>query len=262
MDSKILFFDIDGTISDERTGVIPESTIDAIHQAQNNGHLCFINTGRPLAIIEEKIRNIGFDGYICGCGTYIEYQGKTIMHATLDHIIRQTVIKAIFNTKVEAILEGREGSYFMKNSIMKEVLRFKENCLKEHLKVYEYDQDEVVDFDKMTVFYNDESNIESMKNVLKKYFSIIQRDAYFIEVVPLGYSKASGIAYLLDYLGYDIDDTISFGDSTNDLAMLKYTREAVVMGNGNPAIFDKATYITSELSDDGIEKALKHFKLI
>ena len=46
MNRKLIFFDIDGTIIPEDTGVIPESTKEAIKKAKENGHLVFINTGR------------------------------------------------------------------------------------------------------------------------------------------------------------------------------------------------------------------------
>jgi predicted mannosyl-3-phosphoglycerate phosphatase (HAD superfamily) len=42
---KLLFFDIDGTLWDNRSR-IPESTVRAIRRARENGHLAFINSGR------------------------------------------------------------------------------------------------------------------------------------------------------------------------------------------------------------------------
>ena len=48
MDKKIVFFDIDGTLVDEKTHDIPESTRKAIRELRANGHLAFINTGRPV----------------------------------------------------------------------------------------------------------------------------------------------------------------------------------------------------------------------
>ena len=38
-----LFFDIDGTILSEITHKIPESALEALHKAQENGHKTFIN---------------------------------------------------------------------------------------------------------------------------------------------------------------------------------------------------------------------------
>ena len=47
-DKKILFFDVDDTLVDSKTGKVPESTIEALHNLQENGHKICISTGRPL----------------------------------------------------------------------------------------------------------------------------------------------------------------------------------------------------------------------
>ena len=46
MNKAALFFDVDGTLIDEQTKIVPESTLRALKQAEKNGHLVFINTGR------------------------------------------------------------------------------------------------------------------------------------------------------------------------------------------------------------------------
>ena len=43
----VIFFDIDGTIVDDSTKIIPESTIRAIEKLKEKGHVPIINTGRP-----------------------------------------------------------------------------------------------------------------------------------------------------------------------------------------------------------------------
>lgn len=54
MTSKLLFFDIDGTLITEGPGVMPESTKLALKKARDNGHLLFINTGRTRTSLPEK----------------------------------------------------------------------------------------------------------------------------------------------------------------------------------------------------------------
>ena len=77
--------------------------------------------------------------------------------------------------------------------------------------------------------------------------------------MPYPYSKASGIQYLLDYFSIPIEDAYAFGDSNNDLAMLKYVPHSVVMGNAeDPGLFKIADYITRKASEDGISHALEH----
>ena len=68
MSTKIAFFDIDGTLTSEVDGSLPDSAILAIRQARANGNLMFINTGRCYQNVEPRFMEIGFDGIVCGCG--------------------------------------------------------------------------------------------------------------------------------------------------------------------------------------------------
>ena len=47
--------------------------------------------------IEDVIKELGLDGYICGCGTNIYYHGKEIYHAKLPSELK----KGIVNKKVK-----------------------------------------------------------------------------------------------------------------------------------------------------------------
>ena len=54
MNRKLLFFDIDGTLlAGGIPGYIPDSTIEALKQAQANGHYIFINSGRTYGFMPE-----------------------------------------------------------------------------------------------------------------------------------------------------------------------------------------------------------------
>ena len=79
MDKKLVFFDIDGTIVDNETHKIPESTKWAVRMMRRQGHIAVINTGRTWGNVDEEIKEIGFDGYICGCGTYVLFREKWLL---------------------------------------------------------------------------------------------------------------------------------------------------------------------------------------
>lgn len=85
MKKKALFFDIDGTLLSEVTGQVPESAIEALKQAQECGHLTFINTGRTICSIPGELKQLPFNGFICGCGTYISYQDEVIFSKSIPH---------------------------------------------------------------------------------------------------------------------------------------------------------------------------------
>lgn len=115
MNNQLIFFDIDGTLFEECEAIVPASAIQAIKSAQNNGHKCFINTGRPSSTIDKVITDIPFDGYICGCGTYIEYQNQQLFHIEIEENLRRQVIQASFDCGMEAVLEGKDAVYFPEN---------------------------------------------------------------------------------------------------------------------------------------------------
>ena len=64
MQEKLLFFDIDGTIWNEKNEIC-DSTVEAIRLARKNGHKTFLCSGRSKAYINNPVLlDIGFDGIV------------------------------------------------------------------------------------------------------------------------------------------------------------------------------------------------------
>jgi hypothetical protein len=93
-------------------------------------------------------------------------------------------------------------------------------------------------------------------------FDFLEHEGNVVEAVPKGSSKATGIAWLCDYLGVDAADTYAVGDSVNDLDMLEFVGHGIAMGNGTQPAKQAAEYITSEIHEDGIYRAMQHYGLI
>lgn len=55
---------------------------------------------------------------------------------------------------------------------------------------------------------------------------------------------------------------MAFGDGVNDIEMLEYVSIGVAMGNAREETKKVADYITDDVDNDGILKALEHFKLL
>ena len=101
-----------------------------------------------------------------------------------------------------------------------------------------------------------------MIELLKDDYDFMVHGDVAMEVVPKGYSKASGIAFVCEKLGIDVKDTYAFGDSANDVDMLEFAGVGVAMGDGTDVAKEHADYVTRGLHEDGIYHALKHFTLI
>ncbi len=264
MERKVIFFDIDGTLISEKTGEVPESAVEAIHKAQKNGHLAVINTGRTFRLLHikemEKVLEIGFDAFICGCGTRIIYRGETLFHRSVEEDMARKVVNALKKYKINGILEG-DRDLFMDKSGTKcpEKWQIFNDLYLEVSKSWDSPE---VSMDKLYTMVNPESDLDGFRKELEGDFDFIDRERGFYEIVPHGCTKASGIQKLIDHLGISLADTISIGDSNNDLPMLTYTAVSIAMGRHSEGLQDKVDYITKTVEEDGIYHALSHYGLI
>lgn len=264
MKPKLLLFDIDGTLLTEDTLTIPESTKRALKAAQENGHITFINTGRPFASVDKFIKELNFDGYICGCGTFIIHNDEVLLYNKLDSEICKDIVKKLREYKIDAVLEGHTELYYDtdENINSKQVKEYKKLQTKTNVYKGKTFDDENIQFDKLTIFGDENSDFDSFRKDFEDIFDFIHRGDYFYELVPLTFSKASGIKFLEDKLNISHEDTYAFGDSSNDLSMLEYAANSIAMGSGNKDLFDKVSFVTKGINEDGIEYALKHYNII
>jgi Cof subfamily protein (haloacid dehalogenase superfamily) len=82
-----------------------------------------------------------------------------------------------------------------------------------------------------------------------------------IEIVPLGITKATGIAELARPQGITDDDIVAFGDMPNDVPMLLRAGHGVAMGNAHPDAIAAADEVTTPNSDDGVARVLERWWL-
>jgi Cof subfamily protein (haloacid dehalogenase superfamily) len=83
----------------------------------------------------------------------------------------------------------------------------------------------------------------------------------FIEVLPPGITKATGLAIALERYGVGFGDVLVFGDMPNDLPMIRAVAEAggraVAVANAHPDVRAAAGGITSGHDADGVARYLE-----
>jgi len=85
---------------------------------------------------------------------------------------------------------------------------------------------------------------------------------WFLEVMPKGINKGTGLQTICEDAGIDIADTIAFGDSYNDIFMIKAAGTGIAMGNAEEAVKQAADMITDDCDRDGVAAALKKLGII
>lgn len=269
MKRKIAFFDIDGTLTSEIDGSIPESAKKAIQMARKNGHLMFINTGRCMQNVEECFLNIGFDGVIAGCGTNIYNNSREgfqeLLYVHQSHTVTNEILQHARRFKADLLFESKKEVRFdtSRPLITSGGIHQYEAFVKRHYDMSHNPEEDDFTCDKFVMWFDDINDLPSFRKVSDKYFSCIDRGGNFREFVPIGYSKATGIQFILEYYGLSHDESYALGDSNNDLPMLSYVKHSIAMGNSIPeSLFTKVSYVTAKSSENGIWQALEHFEFI
>jgi Cof subfamily protein (haloacid dehalogenase superfamily) len=83
----------------------------------------------------------------------------------------------------------------------------------------------------------------------------------FIEVLPPGITKATGLQIALERFGVDLADVLVFGDMPNDLPMIEAVHaaggRAVAVANAHPAVRAATPLVTSGHDADGVARYLE-----
>lgn len=115
------------------------------------------------------------------------------------------------------------------------------------------------------VLYNyDHDELEKLKPELESKFSstanIFFSKPNYLEALNIKANKGIALKELVDYLDIKLDETISIGDSFNDLSMIQMAGLGVAMKNGHKNVKSEANYITiNDHNNDGVAEVLDKF---
>lgn len=275
---KLIFLDVDGTLVDYE-GNLPESAVEAIRKARENGHRVYICTGRSKAEVYQNIWDIGLDGMIGGNGSYVEDHEHVVMHQLLTADQCKRVVDWLHERGLEFYIESNSGLFASEHfeeagrPVIQEYSKRKGKTGAGEMTVRDAFPDMIFD----GKLYRDDVNKISF--ILKDYEDhLASREAFpdleantwggkgetalFGDLGVKSITKADAISKLLEYTGTKVEDTYAFGDAKIDIPMLEYCAVGVSMGNGGDEIKAMADYITDDVEKDGLYKAFVHFGFI
>lgn len=257
---KAVFFDIDGTLWDEKMQ-IPQSTKEALKRLRENGHYAFLCSGRSRSNIRSpRLLELGFDGVVAACGTHIDFHKETIFEKLLSKKQVAHILNVLDEHGILAVLEGPQYIYVDEDSFEDDpYVIYLRRELGEFLKPIHGNNEIVIN--KLSIAAKKEM-MEQLLLELGEEFTGIYHEEEVVEIIPSGYSKATGIEKVCEILDIPLENTYAFGDSANDLEMLRYVAHGIAMGNGTKEAKESAGYITDALWEDGIQNGLAHYGLI
>ena len=276
MDQKLIFLDIDGTLTEPGKNVPPPSAVEAVQRARENGHKVVLCSGRNYGMLF-PVMQYGFDGLVASAGGYIEYNGQVVYDCPMTPEQQSRVLDIFRESGIFRTIGGRNHSYtdegfkeFLAENIQSkansELLRWRiqiENELGIR-PMSEYDGEPVYGMAFMSL--GAERLKKPMQMLQEEFdFCIQDEDACGIvngELSGKDFDKGKAVERLCEFLGISTEDTIAVGDSMNDLEMLQSAGTGVCMADGSPALLQIADMVCPSVTEDGLYNAFEKLNLL
>lgn len=248
------FFDIDGTLTDRRTGEIVPSALKAIRLLEAKGHFVAICTGRAYYKTKDFARLCGIQNLVSNGGAALIIDGICVRNAPIDREKALALLDEAHEKGYGALIAVDDSI----DVVMTDTLFIKQAGLRQEPTHY---------------LYRPRLDPASLKDIYKIYLSIPEdEEDQMMTINTLGHirfvpeyliyqhdEKDQGIMDMMDYLDGRLEDVVVFGDGENDLIMFQKPWLSIAMGDGYQPLKEKADYVTAAAHEDGILKACLHF---
>ena len=254
---KAAFFDIDGTLLSHKTRSVPRSARAAMDMLHERGILCVAATGRQMCEMEKlPTADLPFDAYITLNGQMILDAQKKILHGVpVTGPVRDFLVDAFVEKRFPISMVTRDKMYLnYVNDLVREV---HESIISGLPPVKPWSGEDIY---QVCIYMKDED--KSLLDAISGACEITRWHYGGFDVIAYGGGKIRGIQHFLEWHNLTREEIIAFGDGENDVEMLRFAGIGVAMGNAVPEAMAVADYVTADIDDDGIAKALTYYGLI
>lgn len=275
MGKKVIFLDIDGTLTEPGHNVPPDSALEAVKKAQEAGNYVFLCSGRNYAMLSPLLK-YGFDGVVASAGGYIVCGDNVIFDCPMTEEQKNRAMKVMKENNIIRTIECMDGAYaddgFRKlvqeqygESRSSEFLRWREQVEK-NLRFFSMERYQDQPAYKFSLISPSMKNIDQAKETLEQDFLFCIQDESqgFVscELINRKFNKGTGVIRVCDYLNIPVSDSVGFGDSMNDKEMMETAGLSICMGNGSQAVKELADEVCPSVTEDGIWKTFQKYHLM
>ena len=267
MQKKLIFLDIDGTLTPAGSNVPPASAMEAIRKAQAKGHRVFLCTGRNPAMLAPVLA-LGFEGAVSCAGGHVFAGDKVLYDCPMTREQFETGMRLLKEQGVFRTIEARRATWgdedlgeFLARAGEgnSELVRWRK-ALAEQLNILPMSQ-----YDGSPI-YKIVFMCKTMAALEKDFNFVVQDVAAHRclngELINRKFDKGRGVKIVAEAFGIGIKDTIGFGDSMNDLEMIETVGYSVCMDNGSAALKEKSDLVCPAVEQDGLAWACEKLGLV
>lgn len=255
---SVISFDLDMTLLDHSTYQIPDTAMDAVNRLRKY-HRIVIASGRDMDnyfsyVFRDQIKP---DGIIHLNGTKVSVGDEVIY----NHFMEKGLLKEILffaaenGLSIGATIDGKDY-YTCPEAVIAHDKKKWGDVGRRFA-----DPNELFSMPVRTLAYI--GGLDGAK-LLEKRFPQVKFPMFSgnvgADVIERQASKAEGLKRLCAFWGIEKDHTAAFGDSMNDVEIIKEAGIGIAMGNSVPKLKKEADYVTASIGEDGVLRACEHFR--
>ena len=276
MPVKLIAFDLDGTLFDDRKQ-LPQENIAALRAAGDAGILLVPATGRILQGLPDQLLQLGLFRYFIfanGASVYDLDTETQLFSACIppelavricEHMDTLPVLYDCYRGEwgymTQWMYEAAPDFFALEPEILKLVRRLRKPVpeLKENIREVD------VPLEKLQMYFRPEQMAERERQLLElpRLFPEIAATSSLknnIEINSIKAGKGRALLELCAQLGIAPEDTVAFGDGLNDADMLEAAGYGAAMENAADAVKQKADAVIENNNNAGVGKEI--FRLL
>jgi len=222
---KIVFFDVDGTLTDKDRKVSLEA-ISAIRKLERSGIITSLATGNVLPVTYTLGKMFGCSGPLIAENGGVLYFGERKIEILGDRKI------------CEKAYERLREKFGVERTIT-DSCRFSEVAI-----------------------WRPEIPLEELEKEISDLPVYLVDTGFAVHIVQKGISKGLGVRKILERLGIKKEEAAYFGDSENDLPAFFEVGNRIALKGSPRKLISEADYVSSEEDGKGVLEGLKWLGLL
>jgi Cof subfamily protein (haloacid dehalogenase superfamily) len=264
---KLIVTDLDGTLLDDDHVTVPAQNAASLRRAREEGARVVIATGRTYSSVKDVLTQIDCDYVIISNGAAIvDAAARTIYREEIPHALGCRLIQALRRYRqISAVF--CEGRVYMDETLVPDFRRaigigaFAEKLLASITLARSVEEAlQGRDIEKVNIEHIDADDREAALAALRELgpFTLSNSFGGNIEINAAGVTKGRALQWLCGQLGIARETVMAFGDSSNDIEMLRWAGLSYAMENAAPSVKAAAKYRAPRNTEAGLSRVIDH----
>ncbi|MEH7110249.1 Cof-type HAD-IIB family hydrolase [Bacillus sp. JJ1764] len=279
---KLIAIDLDGTLLSSNNEISTEN-IEALREAQNQGNIVMICSGRAPEDIQQIMQKYDFSCPLAGSnGTVIQADGKLLDSISMnkedvikvaekldDHRVPYRVYtnhgiyvpgdwtERISENKEKINVEGLTDDMYRRMTEQPQ----KSNLIKNFANYMDLFNESDLTVQKFFILTVNTDIKSKLASIFGRIPNIVTTTSgpWNLEVMDQDGNKGYALKKMAEYFSIPLEDTVAMGDNFNDAPMLQVAGLSIAMGNADPQVKEMSDRVTLSNDENGVAHAIETY---